>query len=317
MKHAPSRLSRRKFLRQSALAAMAPAFSAAAAISPQPIVDSHIHFYDPNKPGGVPWPPKDNQVLYSPHLPAQFSKVTAGLNVFGAVVIEAEARDADNQWVLELARQEPLVFAYIANLHPGEAGFGDKLDQYLAHGVFRGIRVQASWIPSGKWTLPFEKDLQKLAAHGLTLDVVGGSALAPKLSRLAECAPQLKIVIDHLPFPEWENNPGAMHSALGAAAANPNIYAKVSYVLRREDGKLIRDGAYYRRHLNPLWDLFGDNRVVYGSNWPVSDALGSYSDVFGVVADYVKGKGQAAADKFFWKNSQAAYGWKPRRPMPG
>ncbi len=83
------------------------------------------------------------------------------------------------------------------------------------------------------------------------------------------------------------------------------MYAKVSGVLRR-------NGGDYRASLDELWNAFGAGHLVYGSNWPVSDLVGPYREVFTVVREYFDQKGQEATDKFFWMNSQAAYRWVRR-----
>ncbi|TXT20754.1 MAG: amidohydrolase 2, partial [Planctomycetota bacterium] len=55
------------------------------------------------------------------------------------------------------------------------------------------------------------------------------------------------------------------------------------------------------------WNIFGDDRLIYGSNWPVSDHAASYKTLFSIVNQYVTARGRATAEKFFWKNAQAAY----------
>ena len=66
----------------------------------------------------------------------------------------------------------------------------------------------------------------------------------------------------------------------------------------------------YRPILDTLWDQFGADRLMYASNWPVSDKGGSYDVVFKIVSDYFQPKGAEACEKFFWKNSsQPTSGW--------
>jgi len=57
--------------------------------------------------------------------------------------------------------------------------------------------------------------------------------------------------------------------------------------------------------------VFGEDRLIYGSNWPVSDLVAPYDAVFRVVHDYFAAKGDRAFERYFWKNSQAAYGGAP------
>ena len=57
---------------------------------------------------------------------------------------------------------------------------------------------------------------------------------------------------------------------------------------------------------------FGEDRVVYGSNWPVCEKGGAYADEFKIVSEYFGAKGSGASEKYFWKNSLAAYRWIER-----
>ena len=68
----------------------------------------------------------------------------------------------------------------------------------------------------------------------------------------------------------------------------------------------------YRPGLDVLWNLFGPDRAIYGSNWPVSDLVAPYGSMYKIVAACFAGKTEADAQKFFWKNSLAAYSWLPR-----
>lgn len=85
------------------------------------------------------------------------------------------------------------------------------------------------------------------------------------------------------------------------------MYGKVSGVLRRVDGRVPLDAAFYQDSLDELWAAFGEDRLVYASNWPVSDLIAPYPQILGVVQSYFAAKGPAAAEKYFWKNGHAAY----------
>ena len=64
--------------------------------------------------------------------------------------------------------------------------------------------------------------------------------------------------------------------------------------------------------LDAVWDAFGEGRLIYGSNWPVSERAASYATVQGIVSGYFRGKGDVAAENLFSRNAQAGYKWKKR-----
>ncbi|MFN0123680.1 MAG: amidohydrolase family protein [Blastocatellia bacterium] len=309
-----SSVSRRDFL-VGAGAAVFPIAPAAAApiLAPIPAIDTHTHFYDPTRPQGVPWPPKTETLLYRAVLPPHFAALTRRHNVIGTVIVEASAWVEDNQWILDLAKNHPLIVGFIGNLEPGKPEFAGNLARFAANPLFRGLRFGGGALASGAGqSSAFEADVRRMEERRLTLDVVGNSAMLPHVLRIAKLAPRLRIVIDHLPFQEWDAAPANMRAGIAELAQQTNVFAKVSHVPRREGDHVIDDRATYTARLDVLWDLFGEDRLVYGSNWPVSDRFAPYDVMYKIVSDYFMAKGRRAAEKYFWRNSHAAYQWVAR-----
>ena len=280
---------------------------------PCPSIDTHIHVYDPARPQGVPWPPKNLDVLHSTHMPARFVTLTERLGVVGAVVVEASPWVEDNQWVLDVAKDNPIIVGFIGNLEVGQPQFASQLKRFAANPLFRGLRLRDVTIPKGPGEAAFVADMKRLADRQLTLDVVGDTPILADVLRIKKMAPDLRVVIDHLPFHAWDKDgAAAMRDALKEVAQLPRVYIKISDVPRQVGGRLVEDPEFYRPGLDVLWSLFGPDRAIYGSNWPVSDLVAPYASMYKIVAGYFAGKGEADAQKFFWKNSLAAYSWVPR-----
>src|SRR5947209_20618694 len=85
-----------------------------------PIIDTHIHLFDTDRPGGVPWPPRDNPVLYHAALPPRYRKLAEPLGIRGAIEIEASPLVEDNQWVLDVARRDTMIVGTVGDLEPGK-----------------------------------------------------------------------------------------------------------------------------------------------------------------------------------------------------
>jgi predicted TIM-barrel fold metal-dependent hydrolase len=307
---------RRRFLATATLAAAAAAVSPLDALaqsaSHYPAIDTHIHFYDPTRPLGVPWPPKEIAALYSPHLPKLFQSIAAPLGVVGAVVIEASEWVEDNQWVLDLIKDEPMIVGYIGNLPFGQPAFGPLLERFAKYPLFRGVRLRQEELSAARAQGTYERDLQQLGDHRFTLDVVGGPSLLPEVLRIAKLVPAMRVVIDHLPYRDGPQDAATLHKNLAPFADLPNVYAKISDVPRRAGDKLITDKSVYQPRLDALCECFGINRVIYGSNWPVGELMATYAEMHHIVSDYFATRGKLAAEKFFWRNSRAAYSWIPR-----
>ena len=231
--------------------------------------------------------------------------------VHEAIVVEASPLVEDNQWLLNLATDNPSILGVVGNLPVGDLEFRGNLELFSKNPLFRGIRIRAKELKN--LTAAYAEDLRHLADQGLCLDVLGGPDMLPDIVELAETVPSLCIVINHLPFDSPTNSSirDASERALEDLATWPNVFAKVSNVVRKVATE-SQNAETYRARLNHLWKTFGPNRLMYGSNWPVSERVASYSTVIGILKEYHADKPAEHAEKFFWRNSRVAYDWKER-----
>src|ERR1035438_10167939 len=95
----------------------------------------------------------------------------------------------------------------------------------------------------------------------------------------------------------------AYRTSLRELASRPHVFVKISQVLRRVDGRVPEDLSFYRSRLDELFGIFGEDRVLYGSDWPNSDQWAPYPKILNVVREYFTAKGRAVAEKYFWRNS--------------
>jgi predicted TIM-barrel fold metal-dependent hydrolase len=316
LRRADSAATRRAFLQASAtglLGAMTPSFTASADESgPIAAIDAHTHFYDPTRPQGVPWPGKEDKVLYRPVLPEEFKQLTRPQHIGGTIVIEASPWIEDNQWLSDLAAREPFLVGVVGRLDPASEEFAKLLDRFAKHRRFRGIRISHDDAKKCLDEPARLKRLGLLAEHDLELDVNGGPDMPVDVAQLAKALPQLRIVINHcgnLPI-DGRAVPDAWRSGMQAAAENERVYCKVSALVeatRKTNRDAPTDPAFYAPVLDALWEAFGPDRLIYGSNWPVSERAASYADLFGIVHAYFAGKGQPVLKKFLRDNAIAAY----------
>jgi predicted TIM-barrel fold metal-dependent hydrolase len=246
-------------------------------------------------------------------MPNEFLQATHGLGVTGAVVVEASAWLEDNQWILDLAKDNSFIKGFVGHLEPGDS-FRQNLEKFAKNPLFRGIRLSGRAVAAGLSRPDFADDLRWLADRDLQLDVIGDHTMFAELVRLTDSAPQLRVVINHLPFDPVtdEDSRRRADDALHELGRRAQVYAKISGVLRRVGNRVPLELRFYREALDRMWATFGSDRLVYGSNWPVSNQLAPYRDVLKIPYDYFAGKGPDVANQYFWKNSLAAYKWIDR-----
>lgn len=283
-----------------------------------PIIDTHIHLFDPTRPEGVPWPPKTAS-FYRKTLPDRLRTVTKGLNVLGAIEVECSPLLEDNQWVLDVAAKDPIIVGTVGHLDPGSPKFGDQLDRFTKNPLFRGIRFGYLWGRNLGEELEkpdFFSGLKKLADKDLTFDTANAAVRTLRdVAKISDKVPKLRVVIDHLAglvVPANSPEHAEYTRLMQELGKRPQVYVKVSAVLRKEGNRVSYQLNSYRPKLDELWSTFGSDRLLYGSDWPNSEPLGTYRQVLAVVREYFKGKGREAEEKYFWRNSVAAYKWVKR-----
>src|SRR5271157_6146923 len=168
-----------------------------------PIIDTHIHLFDPSRPQGVPWPDKDDSILYRPALPDRYRSVTKGMGIVGAIEVECSPWLEDNQWVLDIAAKDTIIVGTVGDLEPGKPDFRKHLERFHKNPLFLGIRCGNLWcrnLTEDIKRAEFISDLKALADANLVMDSANlDPALISTLVRLTDKIPNLRVVLDHLP----------------------------------------------------------------------------------------------------------------------
>lgn len=288
-------MNRRDYL----LGSSALALSACASEVKTEIIDTHTHFYDPSRPQGVPWPGKSSS-LYRKVTPEEFVQVTRSFGITGTIVVEASSWIEDNQYLLDLAAKHKVIYGVVGHLSPGSQDFEKYLKRFAKNSYFKGIRVPGKVLDNLD-KQEVRDDFRRLADLDLTVDINGLRKLE-QIYKLARLFPSLKIVIEHI------SNPGTKPELLRKTAALPNVYGKVSAVLKKKDNQAQVDLQLYKVGLDSLWQMFGPDKLIYGSNWPVSDKYnGTYEQVFSIIDQYTSLLSSTEKKMFFGENSKKIY----------
>jgi predicted TIM-barrel fold metal-dependent hydrolase len=92
----------------------------------------------------------------------------------------------------------------------------------------------------------------------------------------------------------------------------PTVFVKLSQIIHTVNGNVSTRLLDHKERLDHLVETFGEDRVIFGSDYPNSDTSTSVDNVFRVAKEYFASKSVEAAEKYFWRNSQRAYKWTPR-----
>ena len=276
------------------------------------IIDCHTHFYDPTRPEGVPWPSLGSS-LYRTVLPQHLRELKQYRRVTGTVIVEASPRVEDNAWLLNLAKDDPFIVGIVGNLMPGKDEFAGHLDRFARNPLFRGIRVSSKTVTDLLSSSSLD-DLKRMVDHDLSLDVNGGPDTPGIVAKLAEKLPTLRIVQNHIGNVRITADPPPAHWKAGieAAAKHDNVFCKISALVEgasRDGQKAPAELSFYKPYIDVVWNAFGEDRVIYGSNWPVSENAADYETLQRIVMEYAAERSGEATVKFCSKNAARAYKW--------
>jgi predicted TIM-barrel fold metal-dependent hydrolase len=283
------------------------------------IIDTHQHFWNV----GTPWAkaPEDYKILAEPE------------GITGTIL-----RLEETQQGLDLAAKEPFIVGVCGAIKRGPE-FETDLEKFAANPLFRGICFLGRELENVEKD-SFLSDMEKLAAKGLELDllrVLPGFFGGPKamqaayigtpqslegMFKIAERVPSLRMVVEHNGGMAIDGRPisNNWEEIFKRIAGYPQIYIKVSGLMERATTRAENERAtellsFYRPALDALWKIFGEDRLMYGSNWPVSEHAGDFvANGLRIVRRYFAEKGEEAYTKYFWKNSQKVYKWVARLP---
>ena len=283
-----------------------------------PIIDTHIHLFDPTRPQGAPYSGPPGQPP-QPALPPRYRALAAPLGIVGAVKIEASPWVEDNLWVLEVAERDNIVVGVVGNLEPDKPDFAEMLGRYHKNPLFRGIRYGNLWgrdITMQADNPAFIEGMKLVAKADLVLDTANPRVdLLESIVKITDKVPDLRVVLDHLPsLDPTPDNRQAYDLALRELQKRPQIFVKLSAVIHRVNGQVSTELTPYRDRLDHLVGIFGQDRILFGSDWPNSDGVAPIDKVVGVAREYFSGQPRAVAEKYFWENSVAAYKWIKREP---
>jgi L-fuconolactonase len=263
-------------------------------------VDAHQHFWNLEKVK-YPWLVPAYGPIYRTFEADELEPLLTASGVEKTVIVQAMDSYEDTDYMLEIASRYDWiagVVGWVPLNEPDEAA--RKLELYTKNPLFKGVRHLIHEEKDPDWVVGDKviEGLKVLSAFGLSFDVV---AMFPNhlkhIPKLAESVPDLRMVIDHLAKPQIKE--GLMEpwsSQLKAAASYPQVHAKVSGLNTAADWESW-SAADIKPYIDYALEAFGANRLMFGSDWPVTNLAGDYGKVWTETNVALEGRSQEEIDQ--------------------
>ncbi len=270
-------------------------------------LDAHQHFWSYDA-AQYPWIPPGSP-LHRSWLPDDLAVLQKPLGFDGSIAVQARQVVEESDWLLGLADHHEAVKGVVGWVDLRADRVEDDLERLAKHPKFVGVRHVVQEEPDDDFMLgqEFQRGISKLAAYGLTYDILIYPKQLAAAIRLAENFPAQPFVLDHIAKPLIKA--GALEpwaTQLRRLAHLPNVHCKVSGMLTEADHRAWTP-EQFRPYLDVVFEAFGPSRLMYGSDWPVCLFAGSYEQSFRLVDDYTRSLTEAERAGLFGGNAAAFY----------
>lgn len=271
------------------------------------VIDAHQHFwhYHPERHG---WITDEMAAIRRDFLPGDLEPVFAASQVTGCVAVQADQTYTENDFLLGLAAANRFILGVVGWVDFSAADLPERLAYYAGLPLLKGFRHILQGEEPGYLLQPaFTAMIAQLQAFDFTYDILVYPQHLPAVLQLVKKFPDQQFVVDHIAKPrmrqgfdeEWLRDMTAL-SAFG------NVCCKVSGMVT-ETNMRTWTPATFTPYLDRITELFGMSRLMYGSDWPVCLAAGTYPSVFNIVKDYYRTFSAGEQNQFFGGNAAGFY----------
>jgi L-fuconolactonase len=272
------------------------------------IIDSHQHFwhYDAARDS---WITDEMSVLKRDFLPDDLHKELAANGVEGCVAVQAAQSEDETLFLLELARQNPFIKGVVGWCDLRSAGLAARLEYFSQFEKLCGFRHVVQAEPDDDFLLreEFLRGISLLKNFNFTYDILIYPKQLPAAIKFVGKFPEQAFVLDHIAKPFIKDRitrPWA--EQIRELATYPNLYCKVSGLLTEADWQnWHRDD--FKAYLDIVFEAFGADRILYGSDWPVCLLAATYQQVKDILADYTSTLSSQERAKIFQLNATHFY----------
>ena len=251
-------------------------------------IDAHQHFwkYDPARDT---WITDQMAVLKRDYLPADLVAELSHSRIDATIAVQADQSEAETDFLLHLAERNSYIAGVVGWVDLRSPRVGELLERYSNHERIVGFRHIAQAEPDDHFLLQHEfmRGVRELGRFGYTYDLLVYPRQLPAAVELAARMPEQRFVLDHLGKPEIRSGKRSGWRALvRELASHPNVSCKLSGIVTEADWKSWTP-EQCKPYLDVVFECFGAERLMFGSDWPVCLLASTYSRVVDLIQSYI------------------------------
>lgn len=271
-------------------------------------IDSHVHFWKYSKER-YEWIDRSMKDLQKDHLPVHLQPTLNRNGMDAVVAVQADQSELETLFLIELSKTNPVIRAVVGWLDLQADNLHERLTYFSNHSVIKGYRhIVQGEADEFMYNPKFRRGIAALQEYGYTYDLLVYPRQLKAAADLVAQFPEQSFVLDHCGKPEiqkkeidtWKND-------IQLLAAHPNVYCKISGLFTEAEWKQWSPGDFYP-YLDVVFDAFGMNRLMFGSDWPVMLVSGIYVQWKSLLDKYIEDRLPEEKEAFFGGNAEQFYG---------
>lgn len=282
------------------------------------VVDSHQHFWDPTR-ADYPWMTDALAAIRRPIGPDDMRPILRDNGVDRTVLVQTRSDIEETHEFLAIAARTDFVAGVVGWVDLTDPAVGDRLAEIRdgAHGEWLvGIRHQVHDEEDPEWVARDDvvRGVGEVGKAGLAYDLLPRERELPACLKAVDAHPDMRFVVDHIAKPriaEGVMEPWA--SRLKEIAERPNVFCKLSGMVT-EASWTAWTADNLRPYVEFVMECFGEDRVMFGSDWPVCLLAADYATVKGTLEAILGATESAASAKVFGANAMTFYGLTEGKP---
>ena len=252
------------------------------------VIDAHQHFwrFNPIRDG---WITDEMAAIRRDFLPGDLEPELEACGVDATIAVQADQSEAETEFLLGLAEGNRRIAGVVGWVDLRSPEVERRLEHFSRYKKFRGVRHVAQAEADDRFLVrpDFMRGVRKLKEFGLAYEILIYPRQLPAAIELVGRFPDQKFVVDHLAKPEIKAKRIEPWAAdIREIAANPNVYCKLSGMVTEADWKNWKP-ADFEPYLDVVFDAFGGQRLIFGSDWPVCTVVATYAQVKKIVESYI------------------------------